>query len=98
MLPHRSLLMPSQRPGRVGVSRSQVGAWAAGGGSRPVGASVAGFAAGFMEQVALDVVIFRFAAEIDVLLFEVRPQRLRELLLEIARLPDLAYLEVSARA
>src|SRR3954454_24748427 len=61
-------------------------------------ASVAGFAAGFVEQVALDVVIFRFAAEIDVRLFEVRPQRLRELLLEIARLPDLAYVQVSAGA
>src|SRR3954470_24627623 len=61
-------------------------------------ASVAGFAAGFVEQVALDVVIFRFAAEINVRLLEVRPQRLRELLLEIARLPDLAYVQVSARA
>src|SRR3954470_8453892 len=61
-------------------------------------ASVAGFAAGFVEQVALDVVIFRFAAEINVRLFQVRPQRLRELLLEIARLPDLAYVQVSARA
>src|SRR3954464_9341635 len=61
-------------------------------------ASVAGFAAGFVEQVALDVVIFRFAAEINVRLFEVRPQPLRELLLEIARLPDLAYEQVPARA
>src|SRR3954454_4280757 len=61
-------------------------------------ASVAGFAAGFVEQVALDVVIFRFAAEINVRLFEVRPQPLRELLLEIARLPDLAYEQAPARA
>lgn len=62
----------------------------------PAVTSVTGFAACFAEEVTLDVEDLGLPAEVDVLVLQHRHQLFGELLLLLARLPDLAYVQIPA--